>query len=57
MFERLDHARSLAGNQIEIIAVAIIGDMPESFDHAAIDGQLAEATASGRLGLAAEARK
>jgi putative MFS transporter len=33
MFERLDQARSLTGNQIKIIAAAIIGDMLEFFDY------------------------
>lgn len=33
MFDRLDQARSLTGNQIKIIAAAIIGDMLEFFDY------------------------
>jgi putative MFS transporter len=33
MFERLDQARSLTGNQIKIVAAAIIGDMLEFFDY------------------------
>jgi putative MFS transporter len=33
MFHRLDQARSLTGNQIKIIAAAIIGDMLEFFDY------------------------
>jgi MFS transporter, putative metabolite:H+ symporter len=33
MFERLDQARSLTGNQIKIITAAIIGDMLEFFDY------------------------
>jgi MFS transporter, putative metabolite:H+ symporter len=33
MFERLDSARSLTGNQIKIVAAAIIGDMLEFFDY------------------------
>ena len=33
MFERLDAARSLTGNQLRIIAAAIIGDMLEFFDY------------------------
>jgi putative MFS transporter len=33
MFERLDAARSLTGNQIKIVAAAIIGDMLEFFDY------------------------
>ncbi len=33
MFERLDTARTLTGNQIKIIAAAIIGDMLEFFDY------------------------
>jgi MFS transporter, putative metabolite:H+ symporter len=33
MFERLDQARSLTGNQVKIIAAAIIGDMLEFFDY------------------------
>ena len=33
MFERLDQARSLTGNQIKILAAAIIGDMLEFFDY------------------------
>ncbi|HVC61072.1 MAG TPA: MFS transporter [Acetobacteraceae bacterium] len=33
MFERLDSARSLTGNQIKIIAAAIVGDMLEFFDY------------------------
>jgi len=33
MFERLDEARRLTGNQIKIIAAAIIGDMLEFFDY------------------------
>ena len=33
MFERLDQARSLTGNQMKIIAAAIIGDMLEFFDY------------------------
>ena len=33
MFTRLDQARSLTGNQLKIIAAAIIGDMLEFFDY------------------------
>lgn len=33
MFDRLDQARSLTGNQMKIIAAAIIGDMLEFFDY------------------------
>jgi putative MFS transporter len=33
MFDRLDQARSLTGNQLKIIAAAIIGDMLEFFDY------------------------
>ncbi len=33
MFNRLDQAKSLTGNQIKIIAAAIIGDMLEFFDY------------------------
>jgi MFS transporter, putative metabolite:H+ symporter len=33
MFEHLDQARSLTGNQMKIIAAAIIGDMLEFFDY------------------------
>jgi putative MFS transporter len=33
MFERLDEAPSLTGNQLKIIAAAIIGDMLEFFDY------------------------
>ncbi len=33
MFNRLDQAKSLTGNQIRIIAAAIIGDMLEFFDY------------------------
>jgi putative MFS transporter len=33
MFERLDEAQSLTGNQLKIIAAAIIGDMLEFFDY------------------------
>jgi MFS transporter, putative metabolite:H+ symporter len=33
MFERLDQARSLTGNQLKIITAAIIGDMLEFFDY------------------------
>ena len=33
MFERLDTARSLTGNQLKIVAAAIIGDMLEFFDY------------------------
>ena len=33
MFARLDAARSLTGNQIKIVAAAIIGDMLEFFDY------------------------
>jgi hypothetical protein len=32
MFERLDQARSPTGNQVKMVAVAIIGDMLECFD-------------------------
>jgi putative MFS transporter len=33
MFERLDSARSLTGNQLKIVTAAIIGDMLEFFDY------------------------
>ena len=33
MFARLDAARSLTGNQLKIVAAAIIGDMLEFFDY------------------------
>jgi len=33
MFARLDEARSLTGNQIKIVAAAIVGDMLEFFDY------------------------
>jgi MFS transporter, putative metabolite:H+ symporter len=33
MFERLDQARSLTGNQLKISAAAIVGDVPEFFDY------------------------
>ena len=33
MFERLDSARSLTGNQIKIVVAAIVGDMLEFFDY------------------------
>ncbi len=33
MFERLDQARSLTGNQLKIVTAAIIGDMLEFFDY------------------------
>jgi putative MFS transporter len=33
MFARLDAARSLTGNQIKIVAAAIVGDMLEFFDY------------------------
>jgi putative MFS transporter len=33
MFDRLDQAKSLTGNQLKIIAAAIIGDMLEFFDY------------------------
>jgi MFS transporter, putative metabolite:H+ symporter len=33
MFERLDNARSLTGNQLKIIVAAIVGDMLEFFDY------------------------
>jgi putative MFS transporter len=33
MFERLDQARSLTGNQIKIVVAAIVGDMLEFFDY------------------------
>jgi putative MFS transporter len=33
MFERLDQAKSLTGNQVKIIAAAIVGEMLEFFDY------------------------